>query len=73
MPHFNRANALKDRSRFDDALAGYERAIALAPDFAPAHRGRAGVLETLGRGDEAKASNEKAAAIEAQAKLAAAT
>jgi tetratricopeptide (TPR) repeat protein len=67
VPHFVRANALRDGKRLDEALAGYDRAIKLDRNFAPPYRGRALVLESLGRGDEARVSNETADVIEAAA------
>ena len=49
-----------------DALTSLERAIGATP-ICRMHRGRASVLEAMGRGEEARASNDKAAEIEAAA------
>jgi tetratricopeptide (TPR) repeat protein len=67
VPHFVRANALRDGKRWDEALASYDRAIKLDRNFAPPYRGRALVLESLGRSDEARVSNETVDVIEAAA------
>ncbi len=48
----NRGNALTDLRRPDDALASYDRAIAIAPDHAEAHWNKSLVL--LSRGDFAR-------------------
>ena len=51
--HANRALLLKDLLRFDEALAGLDRAIALKPDYAHAQYNRAMLLlltGDLGRG-----------------------
>jgi SAM-dependent methyltransferase/tetratricopeptide (TPR) repeat protein len=48
-----------------DALAAFERAIALKPDFAKAHCDRAGVLRELGRLDEARQSVDRARGLAA--------
>jgi len=62
----NRGALLAEMGKTDAAIDSYDKAIALAPDLAPAHRGRAAALELLGRSDEARVSNDTAAAIEAQ-------
>jgi len=54
-------NALEQR---DDALASFERAIALAPELAPAHGHRADVLSELGRDAEAIESYDRALALD---------
>src|SRR6201999_298876 len=41
--------ALQAQSRFEDALAAQERALALRPNLLPARLGRAGALRALGR------------------------
>ena len=51
--HINRGNLLIDLKRYDDALEGFDRAIALSPDSADAHFGRALTLLTRGRYAEA--------------------
>ena len=60
MPHVNRAGVLSDLDRWQDAVAGYDRAIALSPDFAEAHLGRAFALKQLGQLDEALAAVDRA-------------
>ena len=47
------------------ALASYDRAIALRPDYADAHNNRGQVLRELMRYDEALASYDRALAIAA--------
>jgi tetratricopeptide (TPR) repeat protein len=58
---------------FDDvdkqqALAAFDRAIALQPDFAMWHRNRAGTLIELGRLDDAEAAIARARELEPDAK-----
>ena len=45
--------ALEDRGSADEALAGYDRALALDPDLADAHHNSAWLCERLGRPSEA--------------------
>jgi predicted O-linked N-acetylglucosamine transferase (SPINDLY family) len=47
----------------DDALASFDRAIALAPELAPAHANRADVLSKIGRNAEALDSYDRALAL----------
>ncbi len=49
------------------ALAAFERAVALQPDFAMWQRNRAGTLIDLGRLDEARAAIDQARALEPDA------
>ena len=63
MPYCNRAHSLLDANRDEEALAGYDRAIALEPKFAEAYLGRALALRKLSRVDEALASIDKAIGI----------
>ena len=51
--HRNLATALVGLRRLHEAVACYDRAIELRPDFVQAHCGRAGVLVDLGRPREA--------------------
>jgi tetratricopeptide (TPR) repeat protein len=44
----------------EDALAAFERALALLPDFADAVMGRAEVLDSMGRSEEARTEYERA-------------
>lgn len=46
--HFNAAIALEDLKRPGEALARYDRALALAPDMADAHHNAAKLCEQLG-------------------------
>ncbi len=62
----NRGSLLCDMGRVEEGLASYDQAIVLDPKFAPVHRARAAVLETLGRADEARASNDTADRLEKQ-------
>ena len=64
MAHNNRGNVLLDLNRPADALASYDRAIALKPDHAKAHSNRAMALTNLGRHVEALAAYDKAFALE---------
>jgi tetratricopeptide (TPR) repeat protein len=56
----NYANVLKLFKRFDEALAGYERALRIKPDYAEAHNNRADVLQEFGRLEEALQSYDRA-------------
>jgi tetratricopeptide (TPR) repeat protein len=47
--HFNLALALEDLRQPDRALAHYQRALGIDPDFADAHFNLAGLCEQLGR------------------------
>ncbi len=58
--HINRATALLELGRGEDALAGYDRALALAPNAAELHLARGSALKALGRLDEALASADRA-------------
>ncbi|MCX7949739.1 MAG: tetratricopeptide repeat protein [Treponemataceae bacterium] len=51
------------RGRFDEALADYERALAINPDFAEAYNSRGLLYKELGRFDEALADYSKAVAL----------
>ncbi len=46
-----------------DAIASYDRALALKPDYVDAHNNRANALNQLGRLPEALASVEAALAL----------
>ena len=45
----NRGNALRRLKRLDEALASYDKAIALKPDYAEAHNNRGNALKDLKR------------------------
>ncbi len=49
LAHNNLGNGLRDLKRPEDALASYDRAIALKPDLANAHSNRGAVLQKLKR------------------------
>ncbi|MGB6753949.1 MAG: tetratricopeptide repeat protein, partial [Xanthobacteraceae bacterium] len=49
--------------RRDDALASFDRAIALRPDYAEAHHNRGNLLYALKRYEEALKSHDRAVAI----------
>lgn len=61
--HSNRGLALRSLERFEDALASYDRAIALMPHYAAAHYNRGNVLQDLKRFEEALESYDRAIAI----------
>jgi predicted O-linked N-acetylglucosamine transferase (SPINDLY family) len=56
---YNRAVALDGAGQLEPALAAYDAALALKPDFADAHYGRAATLWSLGRHDEALAATAR--------------
>ena len=58
--HFNLANALKDTGRVHEALASYDKAIALKPDYAEAYSNRGNTLKAMGNLSESIASYDKA-------------
>ena len=62
---FSTANVSYERKRYEEALDSYDRALAIQPDFAQAHHGRATVLSTfeLKRYEEALDSYDRALAI----------
>ena len=60
----NRGNALKGLERIEEALAGYDRAIALKPDYALAHNNRGICLDDLMRCEEALSSFRTALALQ---------
>jgi Flp pilus assembly protein TadD len=56
-------NALQEVARFDEAIACYDRAISLKPDYMDAYRNRGNALKQLGRLAEAVASYDHAIAL----------
>src|SRR5262249_15585352 len=61
--HYNLGRALSDSGRQDEALAAYDQAVKLKPDFAEAFTNRGYVLHALRRYDEALASYDRALAL----------
>jgi predicted O-linked N-acetylglucosamine transferase (SPINDLY family) len=61
--HLNHGAALARLQRYEAALASYDQAIALAPNYADAYFNRANVLQQLKRYTDAAASYERAAAL----------
>jgi tetratricopeptide (TPR) repeat protein len=57
---FNYGNVLSALRRPDDALANYDKALAIAPHFSDALTGRAAALNALGRFQEALISVDRA-------------
>ena len=53
----------QDLKRLEEALASYDKALALKPDFAEAYNNRGNALKELKRLDEALASYDRALAI----------
>lgn len=62
----NRGVVLELLRRDDEALASYDRAIALNPGFAVVHNTRGVLLERLGRTDEALISYEKSISCDSE-------
>ena len=56
----NRGNALQGWLRHDEALAAYDQALALRPDYPEALNNRGNALQELKRHEEALASFDKA-------------
>ena len=61
--HYNRGLALREAGRFQEALASYDRALALDPNHPGAHNNRAVALQDLDRVEEALASYDRALGI----------
>lgn len=59
----NLGTALLEQSRYDEAIAHHQRAVALQPDYAPAHNNLGAAYRAAGRLDEAVASYQRALAI----------
>jgi tetratricopeptide (TPR) repeat protein len=61
--HNNRGVVLQALKQYAEALASYDRAIALKPGYANAHFNRGTVLKKLGRREDALASYDRALAL----------
>jgi len=61
--HVNLGERLQQKGRTDEALAHYQTALHLAPNFEEIHYNLGTILEQRGRGKEAAAEYEKAIAI----------
>jgi predicted O-linked N-acetylglucosamine transferase (SPINDLY family) len=62
--HVDQGNAYKDQARFDEAIASYQVALALAPDDPAAHTNLGSALLQQGRLQEALVCFRKALALE---------
>jgi tetratricopeptide (TPR) repeat protein len=60
---FRDGNALQEVARFAEAIACYERAISIKPNYVEAYRNRGNALRQLGRLAEAVASYDHAIAL----------
>lgn len=67
--NYEMANALVAQGKLDHAIAHYERAISLKPDFAEAHNNLGNTLVTQGRSDLAVAHFERALALMPDARV----
>ena len=59
----NLGTALQEQHRYDDAIRHHERAIALVPDYAPAHNNLGAALRATGRLDDAIARYQTALSL----------
>jgi len=57
--NFNLGNALKEQGRLKEALASYDQAIEIKPDYASAHYNCGNILLALSRLEEALTSYDK--------------
>jgi len=62
--HYNRGNTLVALRRFDDAVASYDKALALKADYASAYNNRGFALQQLERFAEAIASYDRVLALQ---------
>jgi tetratricopeptide (TPR) repeat protein len=60
----NLAAGLYERGRTDEAIAHYQRAIALRPDYAPAHGNMGAALRAKGRSADAVAAHRQALVLQ---------
>jgi tetratricopeptide (TPR) repeat protein len=61
---YNRAGTLVQQGRYDEALATYDRALALNPSYSAALYNRGNVLRQLERNEEALEDYERALAVQ---------
>lgn len=61
--HYNRGLASQKLNRLDEALAGYDQAIALQPDLVEAHNNRGAILQSMKRYAEALSGYDQAIAL----------
>jgi len=64
--YLGRAVALKKLARLDDALASVDKAIGMKADVAKMHEARASLLRELGRDEDARAADARAAELAAK-------
>lgn len=60
----NLATALQEKGRLDEAIAHYQRALAIAPEYAPAHNNLGTVLMAKGQLEQAVVAFREAARLQ---------
>jgi tetratricopeptide (TPR) repeat protein len=65
--YLGRALVLKQLTRLDDALASIDKAIEMKGDVAKMYEARASLLRDLGRDEDARAADARAAELAAKA------
>ena len=60
-----KGNVLQSQKRYAEAIAAYEKAIELEPEYPDPWSGKGHVLQNQGRYEEASMALEKAAALKA--------
>ena len=63
-PHSNLGNALREHGKTNEALASYQKALAIKPDYADAHNNAGLTFAELGKKQKAIEHYQKALAIE---------
>ncbi len=61
--HWLRGNALHEAGQYEEALAAYDRSLALRPDDPEAHNNRGAALGNLGRHEESLAAHDRVLAL----------
>jgi tetratricopeptide (TPR) repeat protein len=61
--YYNKASALADLGKYEEAIEAYDKAIAIDPNYAAAHYNKGNDLYYLGKYEEAIESYDKAIAI----------